>query len=179
MSTTFSALVWWIIPITALSGVLGYVLWVTKFQERFENETTRSVTQFQRFQSSFREAQENAARKAMRTDTVLQHRQRPENDSHFQVSSAIPLNMQERRELEEHRNISAAATSTAEANLAAIHSASRNAEIARTAEIAAIATRKAEEEEAASYKRFKDAEREQKMKDLQAQLDTLAQERKA
>ncbi len=61
MSTTFSALVWWIIPITALIGVLGYVLWVTKFQERFENETTRSVTQFQRFQSSFREAQENAA----------------------------------------------------------------------------------------------------------------------
>jgi len=71
MSTTFSALVWWIIPITALIGVLGYVLWVTKFQEKFENETTRSVTQFQRFQSSFRAAQENG----------VQESAAPENDA--------------------------------------------------------------------------------------------------
>ena len=55
MSPAFSALIWWLIPLAAVLGALGYVLWVTKFQERFRNETTRSVSQFQRFQSSFRE----------------------------------------------------------------------------------------------------------------------------
>ncbi|MEK6647959.1 MAG: hypothetical protein AABY37_01430 [Actinomycetota bacterium] len=55
MSSAFSALIWWLIPLAALIGALGYVLWVTKFQQRFQNETTRSVSQFQRFQSSFRE----------------------------------------------------------------------------------------------------------------------------
>lgn len=54
MSPAFSALIWWLIPLAAVLGALGYVLWVTKFQERFQNETTRSVSQFQRFQSSFR-----------------------------------------------------------------------------------------------------------------------------
>jgi len=54
MSSAFSALIWWLIPLAAVLGALGYVLWVTKFQERFQNETTRSVTQFQRFQSSFK-----------------------------------------------------------------------------------------------------------------------------
>ncbi|MEI6844335.1 MAG: hypothetical protein WCK79_03405 [Actinomycetes bacterium] len=58
MSSTFSALIWWVIPGAAVLGVLGYVLWVTKFQEKFENVTTRSVTQFQRFQNSFRDAAE-------------------------------------------------------------------------------------------------------------------------
>ena len=54
MSSAFSALIWWLVPLAAVLGALGYVLWVTKFQEKFQNETTRSVTQFQRFQSSFR-----------------------------------------------------------------------------------------------------------------------------
>lgn len=54
MSTAFSALIWWLVPLAAVLGALGYVLWVTKFQQRFQNETTRSVTQFQRFQSSFK-----------------------------------------------------------------------------------------------------------------------------
>lgn len=54
MSPTFTALIWWLIPLAAVIGALGYVLWVTKFQARFQNETTRSVSQFQRFQSSFR-----------------------------------------------------------------------------------------------------------------------------
>ncbi|MFA5919210.1 MAG: hypothetical protein WC800_06700 [Candidatus Nanopelagicaceae bacterium] len=54
MSPAFSALIWWLVPLAAVIGALGYVLWVTKFQERFQNETTRSVSQFQRFQSSFR-----------------------------------------------------------------------------------------------------------------------------
>lgn len=54
MSGAFSALVWWLVPLAAVLGALGYVLWVTKFQEKFQNETTRSVSQFQRFQSSFK-----------------------------------------------------------------------------------------------------------------------------
>ena len=54
MSPAFSALIWWLIPLAAVVGALFYVLWVTKFQEKFQNETTRSVSQFQRFQSSFR-----------------------------------------------------------------------------------------------------------------------------
>jgi hypothetical protein len=54
MSNAYSALIWWLVPLAAVLGALGYVLWVTKFQEKFQNETTRSVSQFQRFQSSFR-----------------------------------------------------------------------------------------------------------------------------
>lgn len=55
MSSALSALIWWLIPLAALIGVFGYVLWVTKFQQKFHNETTRSVNQFQRFQGSFRD----------------------------------------------------------------------------------------------------------------------------
>ena len=36
---------------------LGYVLWVTQFKDKYETETTRSVTQFQKFQGAFREAE--------------------------------------------------------------------------------------------------------------------------
>jgi len=61
MSSAFSALIWWLVPLAAVLGALGYVLWVTKFQERFQNETTRSVSQFQRFQSSFRPHDEDEA----------------------------------------------------------------------------------------------------------------------
>lgn len=55
MSSAFSALVWWLVPLAAVLGALGYVLWVTKFQDKFQNETTRSVSQFQRFQESFKD----------------------------------------------------------------------------------------------------------------------------
>ena len=58
MSSAFSALVWWLVPLAAVLGALGYVLWVTKFQEKFQNETTRSVSQFQRFQNSFKSEDE-------------------------------------------------------------------------------------------------------------------------
>lgn len=58
MSSAFSALIWWLVPLAAVLGALGYVLWVTKFQERFQNETIRSVSQFQRFQSSFKSHEE-------------------------------------------------------------------------------------------------------------------------
>ncbi len=57
MSSTFTALIWWLIPAAALIGAFGYVLWVTKFQNKFEQKTQRSVSQFQRFQGSLRERQ--------------------------------------------------------------------------------------------------------------------------
>jgi hypothetical protein len=57
MSNAFAALIWWVIPLTGLLGALGYVLWVTQFKSKFESETTRSVSQFQRFQESFRDAE--------------------------------------------------------------------------------------------------------------------------
>lgn len=57
MSNAFTALIWWLIPIAGLLGALGYVLWVSKFQGKFEQETTRSVTSFQKFQDSFRDQQ--------------------------------------------------------------------------------------------------------------------------
>ena len=57
MSNAFMALIWWVIPLAGLIGALGYVLWVTQFKSKFESETTRSVSQFQRFQDSFRTAE--------------------------------------------------------------------------------------------------------------------------
>jgi hypothetical protein len=57
MSTAFLALIWWVIPATALIGALGYVLWVTQFKDRYETQTSRSVDQFQRFQGAFNQAQ--------------------------------------------------------------------------------------------------------------------------
>ena len=57
MSNAFTALIWWVIPAAGLVGALGYVLWVTQFKDKYETETTRSVTQFQKFQGAFREAE--------------------------------------------------------------------------------------------------------------------------
>ena len=57
MSNAFMALIWWVIPLAGLLGALGYVVWVTQFKSKFESETTRSVSQFQRFQESFRGAE--------------------------------------------------------------------------------------------------------------------------
>jgi hypothetical protein len=54
-SSAFAALIWWVVPLTALMGGIGYVIWVVKFKSKFETETTRSMGQFQRFQNSFRE----------------------------------------------------------------------------------------------------------------------------
>jgi hypothetical protein len=54
-SSAFAALIWWVVPAGALIGGIGYVVWIAKFKGKFENETTRSVGQFQRFQDSFRE----------------------------------------------------------------------------------------------------------------------------
>jgi hypothetical protein len=57
MSNAFAALIWWVVPAAGLVGALGYVLWVTKFQGKFQQETQRSVGQFQRFQDSLRDSQ--------------------------------------------------------------------------------------------------------------------------
>jgi hypothetical protein len=57
MSNAFAALIWWVVPAAGLMGALGYVLWVTKFQGKFQQETQRSVGQFQRFQDSLRDSQ--------------------------------------------------------------------------------------------------------------------------
>lgn len=57
MSNAFAALIWWTVPAAGLIGALGYVLWVTKFQGKFQKETQRSVGQFQRFQDSLRDSQ--------------------------------------------------------------------------------------------------------------------------
>ena len=55
MSTSFLALIWWVIPAAGLIGALGYVVWVTKFKDRFESETSRSIGKFTQFQSTFRD----------------------------------------------------------------------------------------------------------------------------
>ena len=64
MSNAFAALIWWVVPIIAIIGALGYVVLVTKFQAKFENETMRSMGQFQRFQSTFRDRAELDAKAA-------------------------------------------------------------------------------------------------------------------
>ena len=71
MSNAFAALIWWVIPLTGLLGALGYVLWVTQFKSKFESETTRSVTQFQRFQDSFRGAKITIAGEDEGTEEVV------------------------------------------------------------------------------------------------------------
>ena len=40
-----------------LAGALAYVLWVSKFQSKYQKGTQRSVGQFQRFQESLRHSQ--------------------------------------------------------------------------------------------------------------------------
>jgi hypothetical protein len=57
MSNAFAALIWWVVPAAGLIGAFGYVLWVTKFEGKFQQETQRSVGQFQRFQDSLRDSQ--------------------------------------------------------------------------------------------------------------------------
>ncbi|MBU6255733.1 MAG: hypothetical protein KGM45_05535 [Actinomycetales bacterium] len=57
MSNAFAALIWWVVPAVGLIGALGYVVWVTKFEGKFQQETQRSVGKFQRFQDSLRDSQ--------------------------------------------------------------------------------------------------------------------------
>ena len=53
-SAPLSAFIWWFIPLTAAIGAAAYVIWVTKFQKKYENKTERSVGKFQSFQKSFK-----------------------------------------------------------------------------------------------------------------------------
>ena len=57
MSTAATALIWWVVPAMGLIGALGYVVWISKFQGKYQQETQRSVGQFQRFQDSLRDSQ--------------------------------------------------------------------------------------------------------------------------
>lgn len=52
-STAFAALIWWVVPVIVVLGAVGYVIWVAKFQDKFANETNRSVAKFNEFQQSF------------------------------------------------------------------------------------------------------------------------------
>jgi CHASE2 domain-containing sensor protein len=53
-SSAIAALAWWIVPIVAVLGAIGYVIWVSKFKDSYENQTHRSVGNFSAFQASFR-----------------------------------------------------------------------------------------------------------------------------
>jgi TM2 domain-containing membrane protein YozV len=53
-STTFAALIWWVIPIGAVLCAIGYGVWIAKYKTKFDNETNRSVSNFQKFQSTFK-----------------------------------------------------------------------------------------------------------------------------
>jgi hypothetical protein len=52
-NAAFSALIWWLLPLTAVSGAIIYVIWVSRFKDKYESETNRSVSAFQAFQRSF------------------------------------------------------------------------------------------------------------------------------
>jgi uncharacterized Tic20 family protein len=60
----FAALIWWVIPAGAVIGAIAYVVWVSKFQDKYSNETNRSVNNFNRFQASFRAPQAPSAPQA-------------------------------------------------------------------------------------------------------------------
>jgi len=60
MSSSFLALIWWVVPAAGLIGALGYVVWVTKFKGRFESETSRSIGKFSEFQQTFRDPSNHA-----------------------------------------------------------------------------------------------------------------------
>jgi hypothetical protein len=55
-SVAFAALIWWVVPGIALIGAICYLTWVSRFKNKFESETHRSVGNFQKFQDSFRES---------------------------------------------------------------------------------------------------------------------------
>jgi len=70
MSSAATALIWWIVPAIGLIGGLGYVLWISKFQTKFQQETQRSVGQFQRFQDSLRDSQARDVVTSAKTDDL-------------------------------------------------------------------------------------------------------------
>lgn len=79
MSSSFLALIWWVVPALGLAGALLYVLWITKFQGKFQQETQRSVGQFQRFQDSLRDSQaRDVAAEAAQSQIIQPNSTQPE-----------------------------------------------------------------------------------------------------
>ena len=58
-SSVTMALIWWLLPLFGVTGAIIYVIWVSKFQRKFENQTERSVSKFQRFQESLEKPRED------------------------------------------------------------------------------------------------------------------------
>lgn len=54
-ASAFAALIWWVIPVVLVSVAIGYVVWTSKFKDKFHNETNRSVDKFNLFQQTLRE----------------------------------------------------------------------------------------------------------------------------
>jgi len=52
---SLSAFVWWLIPLVAVLSSIVYVVWVSKFQSKFDKDTHRSMGKFQKFQNSFKD----------------------------------------------------------------------------------------------------------------------------
>jgi hypothetical protein len=48
-----SAFIWWLIPLFGFFGAIAYVIWISKFQSKYENRTNRSVDKFKKFRDSF------------------------------------------------------------------------------------------------------------------------------
>jgi hypothetical protein len=48
-----SAFIWWLIPLFGFFGAIAYVIWISKFQSKYENRTNRSVNKFKKFRDSF------------------------------------------------------------------------------------------------------------------------------
>jgi hypothetical protein len=53
-SSAASALVWLLIPIVAVFCAIVYGVWISKYKSKFDNQTSRSVNNFKKFQNTFR-----------------------------------------------------------------------------------------------------------------------------
>ena len=53
-SSAFAALIWWTVPVVLVSVAIGYVVWTSKYKDKFQNETNRSVDKFNLFQQTLR-----------------------------------------------------------------------------------------------------------------------------
>jgi hypothetical protein len=58
-SSAAAALAWWIVPIVGVTGAIIYVIWLSKYKEKYDNTTHRSVDSFSAFQSIFRNDKKN------------------------------------------------------------------------------------------------------------------------
>jgi hypothetical protein len=97
MSSAFVALIWWVIPAAGLIGALGYVVWVTKFKDRFESETSRSIGKFAEFQSTFRDP--NDQRPVNRNDPTRNQIPNPNSPQAPTQASQTPSSDEDRRPL--------------------------------------------------------------------------------